>query len=369
MFRRTLLLFLSCSAMLAAPLRLLPAAPPWASLIPFRRIEVDPLNWYELKEANGPWLVLAATFRGERAMYQAHDLVLELRKKYRLPAFLHARQFDFTKRERGLGLNPDGRPKIMRHQNAEKVLEVAVLVGEFAAIDDPRAQRTLETIKHARPECLEPIARGRTNDEILQLRAAYSAFSPDMGPMRSAILTANPLLPDEYFAPKGLDPLVVSMNREVPHSLFDCPGQYSVRVATFRGRSSMPLKKPDGSFESDVPSDKLVEAAEKAHLLTLALRERGVEAYEFHDLQESVVTVGSFSSVGTPRPDGKTEINPAVHRIMKEYGAQRVKLPGGREAGLAPRQIDGIRLDVQPVPIEVPRPTLGADYAQNTFRR
>ncbi|MEQ8784677.1 MAG: hypothetical protein RIC55_00185 [Pirellulaceae bacterium] len=370
MVRRCLLLLLLCSAILAAPVRWLSAAPPWANFIPFRRIEVDPLNWYELEEEQGPWMVLATTFRGERAMYQAHDLVLELRKRYRLPAYLHARQFDFTQPERGLGVTADGRPKTMRYRNAKKVVEVAVLVGEFESIDDPRAQRLLETIKHARPECMEPILHGRTNDEILLMRARYlTNFDPDKGPMRQAILTPNPMLPDDYFAPKGLDPLVVSINRDVSNSLFDCPGKYSVKVATFRGKSSMPLKKLDGTFTTNDPSSKLIEAAEKAHLLTQALRDRGVEAYEFHDLQESVVTIGSFSSVGHPRADGKTEINPAVHRIMQEYGAERPQLANGREAGLLPRSLEGIQFDIQPVPIEVPRPGYADGYAQAAYRR
>ena len=43
---------------------------------------------------------------------------------------------------------------------------------------------------------------------------------------------------------------------------------------------------------------KLEEAAYNAHLLVVALRKQGVEAYEFHDRHESLVTIGSFDSVG-----------------------------------------------------------------------
>jgi hypothetical protein len=108
---------------------------------------------------------------------------------------------------------------------------------------------------------------------------------------------------------------------------------------------------------------RLAEAAEKAHLLTQALRKRGVEAYEFHDRHESMVTVGSFNSVGTPRQDGRTEINPAVLKIMSDYGAYQQQLPG-QQAGLVPRSLNGISFDVQPTPVEVPQRSIATDYAR-----
>lgn len=370
MIRRTLLVLL-CMLAVSAPQAL--AAPPWSAIIPFRRVEVDPLNWYELTENNGPWLILAASFRGEQAMHQAHELVLELRKKHRLPAYLLARQFDFTAPEKGLGLTKDGQPKMMRNMHGEKFVEVAVMVGDFDAVDDPRAQRTLETIKHARPECLDLSRRRSTSQQLARLREVQRMLSPDKemrqkGPMRAAFITSNPLLPPEFFAPKGLDPLVVSMNQGVPHSLLDCKGVYSVKVATFRGKSTMKLDEIEAS-DASLPSSKLLKAAEKAHRLTEALREQGIEAYEFHDLYESVVTVGSFSWVGQPRADGKEEINPAVHRVMQTYAAERKAIPRTNKAALVPRRLAGISFDVQPVPIKVPRASIASQYARREILR
>src|SRR5687768_5618467 len=108
--------------------------------------------------------------------------------------------------------------------------------------------------------------------------------------MGNAFVTRNPLLPEDYFVAPGLDPLVLDMNCGVEFSLLDCPGQFSVRVATFRGESTMDLTKMGtesgspfhtGLFNGE-PS-KLELAAEKAHKLTVALREQKIEAYEFHD--------------------------------------------------------------------------------------
>ena len=57
--------------------------------------------------------------------------------------------------------------------------------------------------------------------------------------MGHAFITTNPLLPADYYAPrKGIDELVLRMNKGVTHSLLDCPGKYTVQVAHFMGRWS-----------------------------------------------------------------------------------------------------------------------------------
>ncbi len=56
----------------------------------------------------------------------------------------------------------------------------------------------------------------------------------EKGPMRHAMIATNPLLPPDYFAPKGLDPFVADMNKDLEYSLLKCPGKYTVQVATFR---------------------------------------------------------------------------------------------------------------------------------------
>lgn len=116
---------------------------------------------------------------------------------------------------------------------------------------------------------------------------------------------------------------------------------------------------------------QLHAAADKAHRLTEALRAQGIEAYEFHDRHESIVTVGDFESVGTPRADGVQEMNPAILRIIEAYGPQQQRLPGsGPEtlAGLQPRSLGGIPFDVQPTPVHVPQRSIAADYARKWTR-
>jgi hypothetical protein len=97
----------------------------------------------------------------------------------------------------------------------------------------------------------------------------------------------------------------------------------------------------------------------------MALRKRGIEAYEYHDRTSSIVTIGSFRSDGTPRPDGTKEINPAMLKVIQDYGPARKNLPGQGVQGLKPRQLEGIPFDVQPLPIEVPRASSPSGIAAN----
>ena len=124
----------------------------WLPTSWFSGESIDPKAMFPLAEKDGPWLVLATTFRGTGARDDARRLVQELRGKHKLKAYTHEKAFDYTGEEQGLGLNPDGTPKKMRYAKAEQVIEVAVLVGDFASFDDPRGQKMLAKIKGMQPE-------------------------------------------------------------------------------------------------------------------------------------------------------------------------------------------------------------------------
>jgi hypothetical protein len=351
-------------------------ANPFASLIPFNKVQSDPRKSYALQEDDGPWLIMATSFAGEGAYEEAHRLVIELRKRYHLKAYTYAQHFDFTTRGMpGIGVDPRGLPVRMQYANEREFDEVAVLVGEFHSVEDPRLQKTLEKIKYARPESLDLSRKTQTTQRFAGLRELYRQVTPDrerkvMGPMRRAFATPNPMLPREYFAPKGPDRVVVEMNRNVENSLLDCPGDYSVRVATFRGNVVLDQKMIREIEENNAKFDsRLEEAAWKAHRLTELLRRQGIEAYEFHDRNESVVTVGSFDTLGTPRLDGTTQLQPGIQRIIDAFKPQPMggRLGGTQQAHLQPKVLDGIPFDLYPVPIEVPRRSIATDYAGRSF--
>lgn len=358
------------------------ATPPWKKLIPFKKsVDADPKKSYWLTEDHGPWLIFATSFAGPGAEQEAHELVMELRERHDLEAYMHKRHFDFTKPIIGRGLNKFGGPKKMRYRNDASFDEIAVLVGNYSSHDSPRASETLETIKTSTPRCLEipGKTKGKTTQRFTVLRELQRLVNLDpekheAGPMRRAFIARNPLLPKEFFVGAGIDPLVLSMNEGVKHSLLDCPGKYSVRVASFRGKSRFlgensddaKQGKEDKGFLPPLPGlgkpSKLEIAADKAHRLTEMLREKGIEAYEFHDRFESIVTIGSFEMVGTELPDGSINLNPKIYQILKSYGAERNPLPGQTQ-GLQPRKLNGIPFDIQPLPVKIPRKSVASDYA------
>ena len=346
------------------------AAPPWANLLTFDRVEADPNKQYRLAKENGPWMILACPFSGERAREQAEELVHELRRDYKLEAYVHAKRFEFGD-TRGRGIDRFGAPLRMRHRR-DSIHEVAVMVGNYARVDDPRAQKALQTIKYAHPKCLE-IGEDRPTHQSLagwrmtqrRVQEFFGSAEKEKGSMGHAFITTNPLLPDDYYNPQGIDPLVVKMNKHVKHSLLECPGEYTVQVATFKGTVIIDQRKIQEVERGKKVSDALADAALKAHQLTEALRLKGWDAYEFHDRHASIVTVGSFNSVGTPRADARIEINPRIHSIMQTFGAQPV--PGAPTGATSFKSLVGIPFDVQPIPVQVPRRSISREMARRPF--
>ena len=246
--------------------------------------------------------------------------------------------------------------------------------------------------KQAEPECLKSASGKEAGGSFAELRKISQqmlggAPAKPAGPLANAFMTTNPVLPKDYFAPKaGIDKFVLDLNKGIDNSLLDCKGRYSVKIATFTGKVVIDQRKINEIEHGKdlVPHDKahdndpLHYAAAKAHALTEALRKKGFEAYEFHDRYSSIVTIGSFNTVGSPRPDGKTEINPQIHEIMKTFGPDPSTMPkDGGANGLGQKSVQvtidkekkSVLLDVQPIPVEVPRRSIGSDYQQASFFR
>ncbi len=287
---------------------------------------------YALAQDNGPWLIVAASFSGNGAEEQAQALAQELRTRHRLAAYVHEMSFKFGDEAPGRGLDEYGAPVRRRFRRGD-VRELAVLVGDFPSVDDPEAQKALERIKTLQPDALK-VDPNETAQTMAQVRRWEDALLEKLGkprkrgPMSQAFLARNPMLPREYFVPKGVDPFVAKMNEGVEHSLLDCRGKYTIQVATFRGKSLLQTSAAEDqaaksfwSRRKNADDNPLVEAAENAHLLTAELRAHGWEAYEFHDRTESIVTIGAFAQVAQQLPDGRVLAMPAVEKITKTFSA------------------------------------------------
>ncbi len=350
-------------------------AAPWDQLLTFKSVEADPNKDYALTEQNGPWMIMACSFSGEGALQQAKDLTLELRKKYKVPAYVYRKDFDLTRKTKGLGIDRYGDPLKMRYRRGEVIREIAVVVGDYPTVDDPEARRTLQKLKYqCDPDCLKPKKDKPTARDLAGLRTVQqyihslqNSEKKTKGPLGHAFMTTNPMLPEEYFTPRGLDPLVLKANEGVENCLLDCPGKYTVQVAHFTGKTVINQSEV-AAIESGKMTMKstLADAADKAHRLTQALRLKGYEAYEFHDRCASLVTLGSFDSVGTPRPDGKIEINPQIQRIIETFRARPQNLPGQPAGAMVPQTVAGIPVDIQPIPVEVPKRSISAAYVHNS---
>ncbi len=365
------------SAVLAGSISAVPnpssAAPPaWLQMVRFKRIEADPNKTYALTRENGPWMVMATTFRGSQAAEDARQLVLELRRDFKLPAFQHVKVFDFSQSFAGRGVDRYGDPIRMRHQASDRIEEVAVLVGNYASVDDPQAQRDLQKIKIAKPKILGGSTNSQTFSKLRQFQKNWGK-NPDTsrGAMRMAFITANPLLPNEYYRPRGVDKFVERINRGVLHSLLDSPGNYTVRVATFTGCAVVdPKRIRDFEQGKEWSYTRLEHAAKKAHKLTIGLRAKGYQAYEFHDRNSSIVTVGSFYRPPGRRPEGTPVYEPQVQQLIQRFGAKRkvsASLATANHPGVTPsiqpESLLGVPFDMHPTLIQVPKQSIASDYA------
>jgi hypothetical protein len=373
-------------------------AAPWSDLISMKSVDTDPAKPYNIAEENGPWMIMACSFSGEGAEKQAGALVLELRKRYKIPAYVYLGRFDPGEAQIR-GFDKYGNPKKGEYwkyrnpKNKEKsrhpeLVEVAVLAGNFRAADDAKAQKMLRTIKFARPQCLEVKEGQATNQTLTGWRLAQQevykmigSSKEQLGPMRHAFIAPNPILPPEYFNQRGLDEETIALNKGVPFSLLECPGSYTVQVATFKG--SAVIKQAEiqaiqaGKKEM---GSQLAAAAQEADALVKKLRELGYDAYQFHDRYSSIVTVGNFSSPGTTLPNGHIEFDPRITRTIEVFGggapdpndplqAQVRSVSNAMRAqqasveAIAPKRINvgtfkepiWIPLDVQPMVVQVPK--------------
>ncbi len=391
MFRREIPIRL---ALLASAVLLVPAAASAQTrLLPFgRRVEADPQKHYVLTEQDGPWMIMAASFAGADGERMAHELVIELRRELRVPAWIYHMRVDYEDQVEGLGLqlNPNDpglqpvRPR-MRHLNLQDFEETAVLVGAFDSVEDPKAQKLLEKVKAFEPRMLSTMSP----DQMAafrqhQLRSHFRGLD-DQGPLHNAFICPNPMLPKEFLAQQGPDRFVYDLNKDFEFSLMRNPKRYSLKVATFRGESSFDLgeieeKKKEFSLRALLGQGietKFAEAEDKAHRLTLALRQRGIEAYEFHDRTRSYVCVGSFDELFVRDANGIETPHPDVTYWVQQFQPQPIRGPlrdsqnrsvvGALEPFRLP-ELQDIPFDYSPEPVEVPRFSIGSEYATGNRR-
>ena len=363
-----------------------------------RRSTADPNGDYTLTEQNGPWLIMAASFNGEGGEAEARALVLELRQRFNLPAFYYAMTFKIGDERIGRGIDDNGAPIRRQVQRGSEVLEHAVLVGEFPGDRRPRSPEPARADQDDRARR----AAGRRDERhvakpgggaaVLQVGEAADVEQTAQaipGPDGPRVHHAQSAVAEGVFH-AGARSRSGQVERGARVLAAALPGKYTIKVATFRGRSTL---QGANDFGTEAPrsrwakdDDPLVLAGKNAHEMTVALRSRGWEAYEFHDRHESYVAVGSFDemqeladgrlapatreaqiivntfgastpNVGFERP-AYNELGVHDEKIRKvEHGRGRRcdqqydQWMGGVTNGFHPKQFVGLPFDIQPAPI------------------
>jgi len=287
-----------------------------------KTVEADPNKEYKLTEAEGPYLILATALVGQTAKQDAQALVLELRSRYKWNAYVFEKNFARdAKQDFGQTKSPYARTSI-KYKNQAAETQFAVVIGNFPSLDDNQFKKTLEAVRKCQPESL----KGKTS---------ATAFSFPM-----AFGLANPMLPPEYQR-ETVDSFITSENINLPYTLLRNPRRYTVQIAIFTGRA---VVKPDdiraieaGKIPFEQEESALKMAAQAADTLCKTLRERNVEAYQFHDRHSSIVTVGSFDQPGRQMPDGTIIPDPQIQQIVQQYKGQVIK---GIQCSSQPRLID-----------------------------
>ena len=108
---------------------------------------------------------------------------------------------------------------------------------------------------------------------------------------------------------------------------------------------------------------ELVICANKANMLTKALRAEGIEAWEFHDRAESYVCVGSFDWLKKTNASGNVVQNPEIRETILKYKGN-VRMSQGQPVVVGvpvPKSLrklkneQTIAYDMQPLPVVVPK--------------
>ena len=351
----------------------------------------------ELPETAGPWLIMCYSFSGDDGPQQAMRLASELRE-HKLEAYTYTHRFDLTPKIAGKQLpmkqyvrdasgkeviGADGKPILQERNFVPKdsqIVETAVLIGSFSSVDDERAQKMLTAVKGFAPKTLaggDPDALANA-DSLAggTLRFYQESVNRSKGrqgnALSNAFLLPNPLLPEEYFAARRIDKFVIDLNRKVrKYSLLDCPGKYSVRVATFRGKTVINANKIKSQMDDlswrgrngQKVESELALCADKANKLTKALRAEGIEAWEFHDREESYVCVGSFDWLKKVNASGTEVQNPEIRETIRKYKGD-VQFRQGQPVAIGVpipkslRSMQGekaIAYDIQPLPVIAPK--------------
>jgi len=267
------------------------------------RIEADPNKDYAVTPEAGPWMISATCYVGPEAPNLAHELVLEIRSRFDLPAWVFNKGDDERKEyiERWRKVQENLPVEARVPYRGPRIREqCAVLIGGYK--DMATARRALDHVKS-----LSPPSSNR-------LMPFYSRVVPvkgseDMGqveggfvnPFPNSFVMHNPTVPLERHADSKNDAFLKELNAGESLSLLKCEKPWTLVVATFQGASIYAPKEASNGFLASLFQNKALNTlgttGDNAHNLAEFLRKSnagGFKAYVLHLRSGSIVTVGGF---------------------------------------------------------------------------
>jgi hypothetical protein len=330
------------------------SSPVWAA-----NVEADPSKEYVITSEAGAWMVLAGSFRGPDAKNLAHQLVLELRGRDNLSAYV----FNFSeekKRQQQEYIDalhqraPDAPVKVIHIED-----EYGVLVGGYkdseVAHDAMLKIRKLKEPKLKLPNGMSPY------DKVYQFNPeTKQAEARSVNPLTKAFVTRNPTVPVQKRDPNAFDPFWKELNANETYSLLENKHAWTLVVKDFEGVSVI---KPNTESSSnsflkvlgmgDKGGETLNAAALNAHNLAKALRDiknMQLDAYVLHTRHGSLVTVGGFDSIEDEQ----------LKRLQAALTARLpVKLDDSKDVlknGGKPLDLAQLQLMARPMLMKVPHP-------------
>jgi hypothetical protein len=307
-----------------------------------RDVEADPAKDYTVTPEAGQWLICTgASFTGPQAQQMAHELALEIRRRYKVPAFVFKsgekeRREQQEHLERMHQLCPNVPVRIVRIEE-----QCAILVGGYKDMDS--ARRALNEIRKMKlPTDLSTSVGAERDPQGSRKEGAKPAGE---NPFVISFVVHNPTIPLEKETDKP-DPFLKELNDGRPYNLFKCRQPWTLAVAQYQGATVVQARNTSsGGFLKalglDSEAGKLLNAsalqaesvAEVLNKIS-AQKQLGFEAYVLHTRNASVVTVGGFSGLDDPN----------LRKTQQLL------------ATLSFREGSPIKLFVTPLPMQVPRP-------------
>jgi hypothetical protein len=319
------------------------------------KVDCDPAKPYWISAEDGGWTVCAGSFTGETSSKLAHDLVLEIRSRYGLPAFVFNRGSEMRRQQQDelqkrrqqqkeylerMGLKPD---LPLRLPSVRIEEQYAVLIGGYKDFDS--ASKDLARIKKLEPP--KSVPKDTLTYDVVP--APGASKKPEgqravVNPFAHSFVARNPSIQVQKEAPNKPDPFWKELNAWETYSLLKCGKPWTLAIKEFSGQTMIQPQSAPTKFLNLLTGaragEQLNASALNAHNMAEALHKLGFEAYVLHTRSNSIVTIGGFDSASDPRIQ---QVERALdHNLKFTYENTHSSDPN-------------MGLFARPMPMEVPR--------------